>query len=267
MERAQIDSFLQFAVQAAEDAGPIALQYFRRRTGVSNKAGGGFFDPVTAADREIESRLRAEIGRIYPDHGIIGEEHGVTASAGGLSWVIDPIDGTRAFISGMPAWGIMIGLVEEGRPLLGVVHQPFTGETFSGDGATAWLRSSRDGSRAQMRARPTRRIGDAVLYCTHPSMFREAAELAAFERVTAACRMMRYGGDCYAYCLLALGEVDLVVESGLQPYDILPLMPILEGAGAVVTDWEGKPPLTGGRVAVAATPKLHAELLAVLTGA
>jgi histidinol phosphatase-like enzyme (inositol monophosphatase family) len=267
MEPDDIESYLRFAVEAAEAAGPIALKYFRRGARVSDKATGGFFDPVTAADREIESQLRAEIGRRFPDHGVVGEEHGTIIGGSGLSWVIDPIDGTRAFISGMPAWGVMLGLVEDGEPRLGVVHQPFLGETFYGDRERAWLRAARSGREpVAMQARATRRLADAVLYCTHPSMFRDAGELAAFERVAAACRMPRFGGDCYAYCLLALGEIDMVVESGLQPYDILPLMPILEGAGAVVTDWQGRPPLQGGRVAVAATPELHAELLATLAG-
>lgn len=266
MESEQVETYLRFAIDVAEAAGPIALKYFRRGARVSDKATGGFFDPVTAADREIESQLRAEIERRFPGHGIVGEEHGATAGGGGLVWVIDPIDGTRAFISGMPAWGLMIGLAENGEPRLGVVHQPFLGETFYGDRRGAWLRLPRSGGDepAAMRTRPTRRLADAVLYCTHPSMFRLAGELAAFERVAGACRMSRFGGDCYAYCMLALGEVDMVVESGLQSYDILPLMPILEGAGAVVTDWQGNPPLQGGRVAVAATPELHAELLAAL---
>jgi myo-inositol-1(or 4)-monophosphatase len=263
MERRDIDEYMQFAVSAAEAAGPIALRYFRRRVQVSDKATGGFFDPVTAADREVEAALRAAIEQRYPGHGIIGEEDGVKAGVGALGWVIDPIDGTRAFITGMPAWGIMLGLVEDGEPRLGVVHQPFLGETFCGDRRRAWLRA--DGESVSMHARETRDISDAALYCTHPSMF-SGAEARAFDRAAAACRLMRYGGDCYAYCLLALGEIDMIVENGLQSYDILPLIPILEGAGAVVTDWEGRPPLHGGRVAVAATPELHTALLEVLGG-
>ncbi len=261
MERDEIDAFLRFAVDAVEAVGPIALGYFRRGVRVADKATGGFYDPVTAADREIETALRHSIEQRYPGHGIIGEEHGIKEGVEALQWVIDPIDGTRAFITGMPAWGIMLGLVDAGEPRLGVVHQPFIGETFYGDGRGAWLRAG--GAAVEMRARATRDIADAVLYCTHPSMF-AAAELAAFERVASACRLSRYGGDCYAYCLLALGEIDMIVESGLQPYDILPLMPILEGAGAVVTDWQGRPPLQGGRVAVAANRQLHSALLSVL---
>jgi myo-inositol-1(or 4)-monophosphatase len=245
-----------------EEAGPIALKYFRRGAAVANKKSDGFFDPVTAADREIESFLRERIAQRFSDHGVIGEEHGAAAGRSSLSWVIDPIDGTRAFISGMPAWGTMMGLVESGEPRIGVVHQPFLGETFVGDRERAWLRTG--GERVEMHARSGRRLGEAVLYCTHPSMF-SAAELVAFERVAAACRMSRFGGDCYSYCMLALGEVDVVIESGLQSYDILPLIPILEGAGAVVTDWEGSSPLAGGAVVVAAGPELHAEVMAALT--
>ncbi len=263
MDRDELQSYLRFTAEAVEAAGPIALRYFRAGTAVADKRTGGFFDPVTAADREIETFLRDRIAERFPAHGVIGEEHGSTAADGELSWVIDPIDGTRAFISGMPAWGMMMGLLEAGRPCLGLVHQPFLGETFSGDGNRAWLQSG--ATRREMTVRPTGSLDDAVLYCTHPSMF-SPSELACFERVASRCRMSRFGGDCYAYCLLALGEVDVVVESGLQPYDILPLIPILEGAGAVVTDWHGKPPLEGGQVAVAATAELHDELLATLRG-
>ncbi len=263
MESSDAKQYIEFAVETVEAAGPIALKYFRSGTAVADKRSGGFFDPVTAADREIETFLRDAIAARFPGHGVVGEEHGTKVGREPLCWVIDPIDGTRAFISGMPAWGLMLGLVEHGEPQLGVVHQPFIGETFYGDGAGAWLRAA--GRVVAMRTRATQRLGDAVLYCTHPSMFADD-ELTAFERVAAGCRMARFGGDCYAYCLLALGEVDVVVESGLQPYDILPLIPVLEGAGAVVSDWQGQPPLEGGRVAVAATPELHAEVLAKLAG-
>ena len=246
------------AIELARGVGPIALQYFRGGAVVANKLGDGLFDPVTAADREIESQLRREIGRRFPSHGVIGEEHDNKRAEGPLSWVIDPIDGTRAFISGMPAWGIMIGLLEDGIPQIGAVYQPFTGETFFGDGSGAWLRNQ--GGTTPMRSRSTERLADAVLYCTHPSMF-SAGEVDAFERVASSCRMARFGGDCYAYCMVALGEVDLVVESGLQPYDILPLMPILAGAGARVTDWNGGPALAGGRVLAAASQGLHGATL------
>lgn len=263
MQRDEIEAYLRFAVEAVEAVGPIALGYFRRGVTVADKATGGFYDPVTAADREIEAALRLSIEQRFPGHGIIGEEAEAKVGVDSLSWVIDPIDGTRAFITGMPAWGIMLGLIEAGEPRLGVVHQPFIGETFYGDGSGAWLRAA--GETGEMRARATRDIADAVLYCTHPSMF-DGRDLAAFQRVADACRLSRYGGDCYAYCMLALGEVDMVVENGLQPYDILPLMPILEGAGAVVSDWQGERPLQGGRVAVAATTELHAALLSTLAG-
>ncbi len=263
MERTQIDQYLSFAGGIVEAAGPLALKYFRNGIAVADKRTGGIFDPVTAADREIESYLRDRIGERFPGHGIVGEEHGTVVGEGALSWIIDPIDGTRAFISGMPAWGIMLGLVDDGEPRIGVVRQPFTGETFSGDCTGAWLESDR--GRVEMHTRATRKVEDAVLYCTHPSMFSDE-ERPAFDRVAAQCRMSRFGGDCYAYCLLALGEIDMVVESGLQPYDILPLIPILEGAGAVVSDWRGGRPLEGGQVAVAASPELHAELLETLAG-
>jgi len=261
MQKADKAKYLETAVELARAAGPIALRYFRRGADVDNKRGEGFFDPVTAADREIEAFLRDEIGARFPDHGVIGEEHADKPARGSLAWVIDPIDGTRAFISGMPAWGIMIGLVEDGQPLVGAVHQPFTGEVFYGDGERAWLADS-SGARA-IASRKTAALTDAVLYCTHPSMF-SAEETAAFDRVADACRMTRFGGDCYSYCLAALGEVDLVIESGLQPYDILPLIPILEGAGCRVTTWQGDQPLQGGQVIAAAHESLHTEAAALL---
>jgi myo-inositol-1(or 4)-monophosphatase len=261
MPRRSVQAQLEAAVAIAEAAGPIALRYFRRPLAVHDKAAGSRrFDPVTQADRRIEAFMRAELARRFPGDGVLGEEAGEQRGVGPRRWVLDPIDGTRAFITGMPAWGILLGLAEGERCLLGVMHQPFLRETFVGSAAGAWLRHA--GTRRRLRARGAARLADAVLYCTHPENFGSRADRQAFARVAAACRMTRYGGDCYAYCLLALGQIDLIIEGNLQPYDIIPLIPIIEAAGGVVTDARGGPAHHGGLIVTAANSRLHAQALA-----
>jgi myo-inositol-1(or 4)-monophosphatase len=259
---AAVRDYLEVAAAITEAAGPIALRHFRQPLEVADKSGGLAFDPVTSADREIEAFVRAELGRRFPDHGIVGEEGGTTAGTSRLRWLLDPIDGTRAFLSGMPAWGILLGLAEGDRPLAGVMHQPYLRETFLGTADGGWLR--RDGATTPLRTRRRAGLADAILYCTDPAMFGSGREREAFARVGAACRMTRYGGDCYAYCLLALGQIDLVIEGGLAPYDIVPLIPIVEGAGGIVTGWDGGPAHKGGLVVAAANPTLHQRALALL---
>jgi myo-inositol-1(or 4)-monophosphatase len=261
----EIRARLEAAAEIVDAAGPIALRHFRTPLDVANKARGVAFDPVTRADREVESFVRAELARRFPDDGIEGEEEGVTAGASPLRWVLDPIDGTRAFMTGMPAWGILLGLAQGARALAGVMHQPFLRETFLGTDQGAWLRDGA-GEKA-LRTRPTAELEGAILYCTDPACFVTPETRAAFERVSAECRLRRFGGDCYAYALIALGQVDLVIEAGLQPYDILPLIPILEGAGGVVSDWRGGSAHAGGLVVAAANPAIHARALARLGAA
>ena len=262
MNEQEIAAALGFAEEVLQEAGSIALRYFRRSLTVHDKGHDGHFDPVTEADREIETHIRARIRARYPEHGILGEEHGEHGSASRVSWIIDPIDGTRAFISGVPAWGILLGLREDARCVAGLVHQPYLEETFVGGPGGAWL--SRRGERRALVARPGSHLAQAILYCTHPSMFERESDLAAFQRIAAACRLMRYGGDCYSYCLLALGCVDLVIEGGLQPYDIQPLIPIIEAAGGVVSDARGESAASGGFVVAAANRELHREVLELL---
>ena len=258
----EIAEALSFAQQAMQKAGRIALRYFRQPLDIENKLDGGRFDPVTRADREIEAYLRAELGRRFPTVGVVGEEAGVTPGDSDLTWVIDPIDGTKAFISGLPTWGILLGLRQGDLVLAGLMHQPMTGELFYGSAAGSFLRHN--GQVIPLQARMEVRLADALLYCTHESMFVESAHLAAFRRIAQRARLQRFGGDCYAYCMLALGQVDLVVEDTLQPYDIVPLIPIIEAAGGMVTDAQGKPPLNGGFVIAAANRQLHAEAMALL---
>jgi histidinol phosphatase-like enzyme (inositol monophosphatase family) len=257
-----IRAYLDTAVSVAEAAGPIALRYFRNPVDVEDKSGGNAFDPVTRADREVESNIRADLERHFPDHGILGEEEAERESESPYRWVLDPIDGTRAFISGVPAWGILLGLTFDETCLAGVMHQPYLGETFLGSAEGAWVR--RAGEEQSIRTSRTKDLGSAIVYCTHPSMFDRPEDLRKFESVADKSRMMRFGGDCYSHCLLAHGLIDLVIEGSLQPYDIIPLIPIIEGAGGVVTNWQGGDASGGGLIVSAANPELHAQALETL---
>ena len=257
----QTDEWRAMAERLLEEAGRLALRHFRQPLAVEDKGDGGF-DPVTVADRAVEAHLRAALAQHCPEHGITGEEQADRAGSGEHVWVIDPIDGTRSFITGMPLWGILLGLLHGGTPVLGFMHQPCLGETFGGDGRSAWL-VDRHGRRALATA-ATDALAGASVYTTHPEHFASASDEAAHRRLAALCRLARYGGDCYSYCMLAAGHVDLVVESGLAAYDILPLVPIIEGAGGTVTDWEGRPLRDGGRVLAAANAGLHRAALEVL---
>lgn len=266
---------LTFAFEAVNEAGKECLPYFRQSTAVENKAGAGLFDPVTAADRAVERALRDAIQARFPDHGILGEEYGVENANNEYVWVIDPIDGTRAFISGFPAWGVLLGLQHKGRGVVGVMHQPYLRETFishldpsaadisSGeDKAGAWLMRDRFSKKSPIRVSSVAELSRATIYCTHPEIFPEAdGSFEAFRRVADQCQLMRYGGDCYSYALLAMGQVDLVVEAGLQAYDILPLIPLIEAAGGVVTNWRGGRIDGASDVVAASTAALHAAAL------
>jgi myo-inositol-1(or 4)-monophosphatase len=258
----EIAELLMLAQQAMLGAGEIAMRYFRQPLAIDNKLGEGRFDPVTRADREVEACLRDQLGRHCPDFGIIGEEGGTTAGRSNLNWVIDPIDGTKAYISGFPTWGILVGLQQGNRVLAGLMHQPMTGELFYGSAAGAFLQHR--GQTVAMQARQTTRLAEALLYCTHESMFANQDNLEAFRRVAAQARLQRFGGDCYAYCMLALGQIDLVIEDTLQAYDIVPLIPIIEAAGGVVTDARGNTPVAGGFVVAAANRWLHEQVMTLL---
>jgi histidinol phosphatase-like enzyme (inositol monophosphatase family) len=246
-----------FAQSLADLARPLSQQWFRRPLEIDLKADES---PVTRADREVETALREAIQRRYPGHGIYGEEFGASHADAEYTWVIDPIDGTRSFISGFPLWGTLLALMHHGRPVLGLIDMPVMDERWTGVA----------GEPARLGAQPCRVSGctepaQAILYATSPDIF-QAAETAAFERLTKAVRMRRYGGDCYSYGLLASGHVDLVVESGLQPYDYLAIAPVVQGAGGVITDWDGQPLGLGsaGHVVAAATPELHRKTLQIL---
>jgi histidinol phosphatase-like enzyme (inositol monophosphatase family) len=259
----EITSLLAFADTLADAAGAAILPHFRTGIAVANKAASGF-DPVTLADQAAERAIRALITARYPDHGVLGEEFGETAGASGYRWVIDPIDGTRAFIAGLPLWGTLIALTHEGVPVLGVMDQPYLGERFVGAGGQAWGQTAL--GRADLRTRAMGRLEGALLSTTDPDLF-APQERVAFDAVRARCQLTRLGCDCYAYAMVAAGHIDLVIESGLKPYDILALIPIIEGAGGVVTDWRGAPAFAGGQVVAAGSAAVHAEALALLAGA
>jgi histidinol-phosphatase len=213
---------------------------------------------VTSADHAIEKVLRETIQSTYPDHGIVAEESGSTAADAEFCWYIDPIDGTRAFLMGSPLWGTLVGLTEAGSPVFGLLAQPILNELFFGSPAGSWL--IKPDRRERLKSSRCAEIARARLASTHPRMF-SGADKAAFDRLAQACLLDRYGGDCYNYAMLAAGFVDLVVEAGLKSFDIVPLVPILEHAGCVVTDWQGGSALAGGNVVAAASAALHAQAL------
>ena len=254
--------FAAFVDDLATVSGTAILPFFRTAIAASDKNRGGAFDPVTEADRAGEAAMRQMIKRAFPSHGIIGEEYGDEGQDREFVWVLDPIDGTKAFISGLPLWGTLIGLKRNGVPCYGMMHQPFTRERFFGDGGSAIWRGPQKAEKP-LRTRPCATLADATLSATTPRMFAGEA-LAAFERVESQVRLTRFGCDCYAYCMLAAGHIDLVIEAGLKPYDIVALVPIVEGAGGVVTSWTGGPPAMGGSVIAAGDKRIHAAALKLL---
>ncbi len=234
--------FLDLAHKLANAAAKVTLPAFRR-VGVGDHKGGASFDPVTTADREAEGAMRALLAAEAPDHGIAGEEFGTSNGTADYVWTLDPIDGTRAFILGLPVWGTLIGLLHRGNPILGVMDQPFTGERFWSDERAAWYRGPKGLERCRTRACDS--LDAAMLAATTPDMFSHA-EAERFNRLSQAVRMRRFGGDCYAYCMLALGHIDIVAEASLKAFDIVPLIPIIEKAGGAVQTWDGQPAWLGG---------------------
>ena len=251
---------VEFFRRIADAAAAETLPRFRRFGDIANKIADGF-DPVTEGDREAERAIRALIRGEYPGHGIVGEEFGAENESGDHVWVIDPIDGTRSFISGIPLWGTLVGLKEKGDAIAGMMAQPFIGELFYATDGEAWYEGP--AGRQRLSTRKTISLGGATLCTTTPALF-HGDRRVAYERLEKAVRLPRYGTDCYAYAMLAAGNVDLVVEVGLQPYDVVALIPIIEAAGGMVTEWNGGPAEEGGGIVAAATPQLHAAAMEVL---
>ena len=238
------------------------MRYFRSSDqGLENKDPAAF-DPVTAADRGIEQVMREILAKARPDDAILGEEFGQQSGKTGLTWVLDPIDGTRGFISGTPTWGVLIAVGPEAGPTVGMVDQPFIKERFWGSPEGAFW--AYDGETKPIRTRGCKALENAILFTTFPEVG-TPDEAAAFRRVADQVRLTRYGTDCYAYALLAAGQVDLVIEAGLQPYDIQGPLALVQAAGGVVTDWQGGPAHLGGQVIAAGDPAIHASALALLS--
>ncbi len=215
------------------------LPRFRVNTVVVNKLDQEF-DPVTEGDRKAEEVIRSLINKNYPEHGIIGEEFGAENVEASHVWIIDPIDGTRAFITGIPVWGTLICLAVDGKAELGIMHQPFTGERYYSDGTNSYYLGPGVVARKRLETRGCPSLAEAMMMTTSPNIF-APEEIAAYGRVEAQVRLVRYGCDCYAYSMLAAGQIDLVIESGLNSYDIAALVPIVKDAGGIITDWQGNP--------------------------
>src|SRR2546429_2890161 len=252
--------FSAFVDELASVSGETILPFFRTALSIEDKGRSGAFDPVTAADHAAETAMRALIRRTFPDHGIIGEEYGKERADAEYVWVLDPIDGTKSFISGMPAWGTLIALLRSGQPVFGMMNQPFTRERFSGDGGRAHYRGP-TGER-DLRVRACADLAKAVLFTTSPLLM-NAHDRETFGRVEQTVRLSRYGGDCYAYCMLAAGHVDLVIETELKPYDVLALIPIIARPGGIMTTWENGSPAAGGRIIPPPDQRLRAQAMAM----
>jgi len=253
----------EFMKHLVFEAGKTIMPFFRRSVHIQDKSlhTEKVFDPVTEADKAAEKIIRNLIEKHYPDHGILGEEYGETSSQAEYLWVIDPIDGTRAFISGLPTWGILIGLLYNGKPVAGIMYQPFTEELYYGDSHLANLLHKETCYPLSVRSCDT--LKQATLSTTSPFLFDEQ-HFKRFRAVEKEVRMSRYGCDCYAYCMVAAGHMDLVIESDLKPYDIAALIPIIEGAGGIITNWDGKSAVSGGDIVASGDRRIHEQALTLL---
>lgn len=261
----RVEAFEPFLVELNRASAEAILPVFRNLDGIENKkAGSGDFDPVTAADKGAEAAIRQLIAERFPEHGVIGEEYGADRSGADFVWVIDPIDGTRAFVAGLPVWTTLIALRHEGRPVLGSIGQPYIGELFLGHAG-----GSRLMTRGASRSLATRRgvpLSEAVIATTDPAVYMAPGETEAWDRLRTSARLARLGCDAYAYAMVADGQIDLVVEASLKAWDIDCIIPILEGAGGASSDWRGAPiGAYGGRVALAGHRALLEEALPILS--
>ena len=260
-----LDSMLETATRMADAAAQVTLRHFRSATLDHSNKKESSFDPVTVADQGAEDAMRDILATERPDDGIYGEERARTHGSSGLTWILDPIDGTRAYISGVPVWGTLIALDDGKRGRIGVIDQPYIGERFIGvPGDRPLAQFHRHGAINDLVARECPALDQATLFTTDPYLFL-GEEADAFASLRQRVRLTRYGTDCYAYALLAAGQIDLVVESGLAAYDVASHVPLIQAAGGVITDWQGGDCRWGGRVVAAGDPRVHEQALEVLS--
>jgi histidinol phosphatase-like enzyme (inositol monophosphatase family) len=257
---AELDSFLLELNKAAAE---VILPLFRADHGLEDKGGAKGFDPVTAADKGAEAAIRKLIAARYPDHGVIGEEYGEDRPDAEFVWVLDPVDGTRAFIAGLPLWCVLIGLRHNVRPVLGSIAQPYLDEIYIGHAGGSRLEAG--GEARTLAVRPCPRLTDAIIATTDPEGCFDGAELGAWTQVRAAARLARLGCDAYAYAMVAMGKIDMVIEAGLKSWDIESAIPLIAGAGGMVTDWRGQPVgQHGGQIVIAGDQACLDEALVAL---
>ncbi len=257
------DSLTRFAIAPAHESAAAILPYFRRNTAIEVKD-GPVWDPVTEGDRAGECAIRRMIEERFPDHGIHGEEYGVKEARSPFTWVLDPVDGTRAFVCGMPTWATLIGLSYEGRPAVGLMNQPVVGDMFYGSPLGAW--HDYRGATSPITSRRIVTLEQATIGTTAPELYRSTENQRRFQELRARARLTRYGGDAYFFCMVAAGHIDIAMDCGLQPYDITPLLPIVAGAGGAAAEWTGGDLARGGNVITAGSEALLAEALAVMSG-
>ncbi|MBL4639385.1 MAG: histidinol-phosphatase [Kordiimonadaceae bacterium] len=253
----KIEALKAFACELADAAAEVSLAYFKKPLTVDNKEGDTGFDPVTEADKKAEKAIRALIDARFPDHSIFGEEYGKKITDSPFEWVLDPIDGTRAFISGLPTWGTLIALKHKGEPVIGVIDQPYLKERYLGWTTGATL----NGRPITTRKAPS--LDKTTVSTTDLALFTEG-EYGAFQTLLKNSRLVRYGLDCYAYAVLSAGHIDIVAESGLKPYDMMALIPVVRGAGGTATNWEGNSAGDRGRLLAVGNPGLTAEIIEIL---
>lgn len=251
-----------FAVALARASEAAILPYFRRNTPIDVKPHIAW-DPVTEGDRAGERIIRKMIEERFPDHGINGEEYGIKEGKSGFTWVLDPVDGTRSFVCGLPTWATLIGLTYEGKPVVGVMNQPFVGDLFYGNAHGAW--NDYRGTIEPIHARQEIPVNNAAAGTTAPELYRSDEDQQAFQNLQRAVKLMRFGGDAYFFALVASGHMDLALDSGLQSYDIAALIPIIEGAGGAVGSWSGDNPTEGGNIICAGSKALLQEAIGVMT--
>ncbi len=255
---------IAFANRLADTSGKVIRPLFRQRIDVAHKQGVHDFDPVTEADKGAERAIRALLAQERPDDGILGEEYGEQKGSSGYRWVLDPVDGTRAFITGRHEWGSLIALEQDGKPVLGILDQPVLGERFVGVNGSSHLIQA--GKASALGVRPCASLSEGVLCATDPGANFSKEQLSAFSRVDRAVKMTRYGGDCYLFAALALGFVDVVIEAEFKAWDIAALIPLVEGAGGIITSWHGGSAQDGKTILASGDRRIHAEAMKLLAG-